>query len=810
MIWFLLAWRIAFATPGNKLIPLYVSLHIVAMSAVASALALAGFGGLCVDSLNVASSAAIWGEWIASGPLMFFMTASITDKVKLSRIDWFFIISFFLCLMAGFFIIIAEDHFVGTFWLIISFLAYAPTLYLPWCQDCKKITIYSNDIEKIAILSKRYAIQCNLSASLTSILPFIGITYLVAMWNRISKVETVATFQILSLISKGIFVAASMDAHIDLLLDGNEKALAEERRVRSLRQELMKYIFHELRTPLNSVAVGIDILSSSANLNEQEMECLLTMKTASETIAEHFDNVLTLETLEDGKLTLICAPMSMRICISNVLSNFQRAAQERGLSFAFEASPNVPPRLVGDVRLISQVINGFMSNSIKFSPSGSTIRIRMDCNGIYRRPIPLSDCNDSSSMVNVAVVSVSVQDQGPGISQEKQAKLFGRYEYIRPERMEEGQGAGLGLVLCSGIVGLHRGTIGVKSEVGEGSTFTFTIPFEVSDECEDSVDSANPVCARSSISSGLSIQRQGREHHSREHHSRSWRSYCSVENFSLDEEEPGSVFINAGGSQRVTQSNEVDIKSRIALPASVSLVDNEIRMASRPSTSINAVNSLIAECRSEVRAPSKSFNAAKEFQGICVSEIGGLNDVLHAADQLALSHHRHLGDSFGATSVSLKRQALSLLHLQVLIVDDAESNRKMLQMLLQKKGVENSSASNGDVAVSMVLQDMHRFKLILMDNLMPVLTGREATQRLRANGYPYLIIGVTGNVLADDINEYLAAGADMVLGKPVKMPIFNKVLDHIGKNGPKSIPNMQLVESSSTRSPLVWLPKTVS
>eukprot|EP01041_Mallomonas_annulata_P006971 gene6971-14164_t len=114
-----------------------------------------------------------------------------------------------------------------------------------------------------------------------------------------------------------------------------------------------------------------------------------------------------------------------------------------------------------------------------------------------------------------------------------------------------------------------------------------------------------------------------------------------------------------------------------------------------------------------------------------------------------------------------------------LVVDDVESNRKMLMMLLRKNGIEARTAKSGQEALDLIRMNMDGYKLVFMDNLMPVMNGVDATRILRQEGYRNIIVGVTGNVLEDDLKEYLAAGADFVIGKPLKMHQLDKVLRHV-------------------------------
>jgi CheY-like chemotaxis protein len=130
--------------------------------------------------------------------------------------------------------------------------------------------------------------------------------------------------------------------------------------------------------------------------------------------------------------------------------------------------------------------------------------------------------------------------------------------------------------------------------------------------------------------------------------------------------------------------------------------------------------------------------------------------------------------------------------LNVIVVDDSASNLKMLSMILKVHEVVHETAENGRIAVEMVKASPSKYQLILMDNLMPVMNGVEATKELRALGFPFLIIGVTCNVMEDDVAEYLDSGADEVLMKPVKVATIRMLLQYIADHGPLSKPGMSL------------------
>ena len=141
-----------------------------------------------------------------------------------------------------------------------------------------------------------------------------------------------------------------------------------------------------------------------------------------------------------------------------------------------------------------------------------------------------------------------------------------------------------------------------------------------------------------------------------------------------------------------------------------------------------------------------------------------------------------------------------------LVVDDVESNRKMLMALVKRLKIDAVCEENGQLAVQKVVADMHLHRLVLMDNLMPVMNGMQAAKAMRLAGYPYIIAGVTGNVMEDDVAEYLDAGADTVFSKPMRVDSLKKLLQLIETQGPLSRgAGMTLIERAEG---MEWVPRS--
>ena len=431
-----------------------------------------------------------------------------------------------------------------------------------------------------------------------------------------------------------------MDIHLGLMVEA-EKALLEERRANDARRQFMRFIFHEVRTPLNSLTMGIDMITSSPNIDHQDKESLEIMRSASTFMSKTLDGVLSMHKIEEGKFEIDPSPMAIEAMIRSTVNTFYGNVLRKNLKIVVQLAPNLPTQVLADGNRLEHVLSNLLSNAIKFSPEGSAIVVRAVLQDTDVSKTPLRQVG-RFEVGDTAVVTVGVEDKGPGISAEHLEVVFHQFVQIRPSTLQSGQGSGLGLSFCKNIVTLHGGTIEANSAgAGTGSTFSFTIPYKV---------------------------------------------------------------VEAGCTEAVSWSVGQDRK--FASGHDVSAVDLRPPMSTSSHKLVDVVPAPLA-------APS--------------------------------------------TASGFNRSTL-----EVLVVDDADSNRKILMMLLKRKNINCTGAENGRVCVDMVASEPQRFKLILMDNLMPVLNGVDAAKELRKANFKNIIAGITGNVTDHDVFEYLEGGADIV------------------------------------------------
>jgi signal transduction histidine kinase len=173
----------------------------------------------------------------------------------------------------------------------------------------------------------------------------------------------------------------------------------------------------------------------------------------SETLAHILGNLLELSRAQADRLFLSLEPIDVKVIIKNAV---QRAKRQSSMHRFVTSLPKELPPVRADVMRLERVLHNLLENAVKYSPDGGYIRVTAKM--------------DSDHLV------IGVSDQGVGISQQDQARLFAPFERLENNRIERVKGIGLGLLVCRRLVEAHGGRIWVESELGKGATFFFTLP----------------------------------------------------------------------------------------------------------------------------------------------------------------------------------------------------------------------------------------------------------------------------------------------------------------------------------------------
>ena len=232
--------------------------------------------------------------------------------------------------------------------------------------------------------------------------------------------------------------------------------IAERKKLDELKDELIGLVSHEIRTPLTVIMGGLNtLLSEETRLSPEEKRQLL-QDAALETnsLSYLLGDLIELSRAQANRLSLNLEPVAIRSVIKGVVGKLEQ--QTSAHRFVIDLPPRLPMVQADPIR-IERILHNLLENAVKYSPRGGEIRV------LAKR--------DGNHLV------IGVRDQGVGISQADQTKLFIPFERLENRGLEEVKGAGLGLMVCRRLVEAHGGRIWVESQPSRGSTFFFTLPF---------------------------------------------------------------------------------------------------------------------------------------------------------------------------------------------------------------------------------------------------------------------------------------------------------------------------------------------
>ncbi|MDY7034481.1 MAG: ATP-binding protein, partial [Thermodesulfobacteriota bacterium] len=266
-------------------------------------------------------------------------------------------------------------------------------------------------------------------------------------------------------------------AILAMIHDITERKQAEETLMESnmMKSEFVSIASHEMRTPMTSIKNAVDIiLKKKAGEITVEQDRFLSMaKRNIDRLADLINELLDISRIESGKIDLNYNQVDLRESIENVKSTFQPLAQAKAITLETINDPSLPVIQVDPSR-IEQVIINIVANAVKFTPDNGIITIKAN---------HMNKTADDTREGVSKLVEVSVADTGIGIPKERIKYVFDKFFQVENSlSRHQNKGTGLGLAIAKGIVEAHSGRIWVESEMGKGSTFTFTLPVDRPEE----------------------------------------------------------------------------------------------------------------------------------------------------------------------------------------------------------------------------------------------------------------------------------------------------------------------------------------
>jgi signal transduction histidine kinase len=236
------------------------------------------------------------------------------------------------------------------------------------------------------------------------------------------------------------------------------EANARLRELSNMKEEFLALTTHDLRSPLTVISGVISFFTSGrlGELSGEQKNMVAMMERNTQNLIELVNDLLDASKLESGTMRLDFASTDLRLLVKELRETMEPLAKEKEITIDEEIAAELPPLHADRVKLRRVLVN-LLSNALKFTRKGGRITV-------------------SAERLDDKMARVSIRDTGVGIAPDDLARLFDKYEQARSRATRSEKGTGLGLYITRQLVELHGGEISVQSEVGKGSTFSFTIP----------------------------------------------------------------------------------------------------------------------------------------------------------------------------------------------------------------------------------------------------------------------------------------------------------------------------------------------
>ena len=484
---------------------------------------------------------------------------------------------------------------------------------------------------------------------------------------------------------------------------------------------------HEIRTPLNGI-VGFTELLKDSGLEEEQIEFLEIIEKSSENLLEIINNILDLSKIESNKLEIENIAFNPIEEFESAVDVYAVRTSEKHIDLGFFIDPQLQNPIKGDPTKIKEVLINLLSNAVKFTGSSGSINVEI-------RKL-------TSEQEGITKVRFKVQDSGIGITSEQKARIFEAFSQADTSITRKYGGTGLGLTISSRFIELMGGRLDLYSELGEGTTFFFTLDFEEIQTLSES--------SKNSFSSVKALILSSHRGKAQESYLHEYLDFYGVHYNSFKD-------LN----EMETLQSQTDYE--------IIFVDYDF---------------------SDFESLKKFSTIKQEFvlltKSCFMKKIDSINlDILKTVyEPLNNSKIKQTLDAYQGKSLTPKQTKniqTQKFNANVLVAEDNIINQKLIKRTLEDLGLNVTIASNGLEAFQK--RKDGDFDLIFMDIQMPFLDGIEATKEILEYEEDYKqvhipIVALTANALKGDRERFLEAKLDEYTTKPLVRTEIISLLNH--------------------------------
>jgi signal transduction histidine kinase/CheY-like chemotaxis protein len=562
----------------------------------------------------------------------------------------------------------------------------------------------------------------------------------------ISSFHSVNTFN-RSFINFSLSFIALFAVDIAILLITNSQLRKMTKKAKEANESkslFLSSMSHDIRTPINAI-VGMTLIADK-QLEEPDIDravlqdCMKSIELSGGLLLTLINDILDISKIESGKIVLHSSDFSIADAVSQTINMCRSRIKEKDFVFEVHVQNVSHEYVVGDSVRINQIFSNILTNAVKYTEQGGKITVEL-----AEEPVP--------GQSRLARYVYTVSDTGIGMTPEFTNVIFDRFTRAVDTRINSVEGTGLGMAIVKQLVDLMGGTIHVQSELNVGSTFTVTLELPIVQVKLASITSSrlsilliddDPILLKTMQ---CSLQDAG----------------AAVD---IASDGPQGIEMAASRHQACNDYRIIFVDWKLGRMSGDKVIGTLRGMLGADVRIIAMTAYNIIEIEQEARRAGADYFVSKP---------------LFRSKLVSIVESASLGKDLQPMSTKV-----SFPDMKVLVVEDNDTNWKIMSRILKYYAITAERATNGRIAVEKVRNSEKAFELILMDIQMPVMNGYEATKLIRAladkRKATIPIYAMTADIFADNIRQCEQVGMDGHLSKPIDIKKVLAIIEEIYYN----------------------------